>query len=96
MSITKDEIEKLAELSRLALSEEEKERMRGEFDSILEYIAVIQKISASVTERTPSIVAQVNVMREDAHPHESGIYTEALLSAAPKREGDYIRVKKIL
>lgn len=96
MAITKSEIEKLAELSRLALSEEEKERMQGEFDSILEYITAIQKISASTSERTPSIVARVNVMREDVNPHESGIHTEALLSVAPKREGNYIRVKKIL
>lgn len=38
----------------------------------------------------------VNVMREDTEPHESGIYTEKLLSAAPQREGQYIKVKKIL
>jgi len=96
MSVTLEDIEKLAELSRLALSEEEKERMRSEFDSILGYIAAIQKVSASTSERAPSIVARVNVMREDTHPHESGIYTEALVSAAPKREGNYVRVKKIL
>ena len=70
--------------------------MRGEFDSILEYVATIQKVSASATERTPSIVAQRNVMREDANPHETGLYTEALVGAAPRREGEYIKVKKIL
>ena len=94
--ITTDEIDKLAALARLALSPEEKERMRSEFDSILGYIATIQKVSATSAKGGRSIVAQVNVMREDAHPHESGIYTEALISAAPKREGNYIKVKKIL
>ncbi|MDO8594699.1 MAG: Asp-tRNA(Asn)/Glu-tRNA(Gln) amidotransferase subunit GatC [bacterium] len=94
--ITIAEIEKLAALSRLALSREEKERMCGEFDSILGYLAALQKISASTTERSRSIVATVNVMREDANPHESGIYTEALVGAAPRREGNYIKVKKIL
>src|SRR3989338_2276524 len=100
--ITTTDIEKLATLSRLALSSEEKERMRSEFGSILEYIAAIQEVSASsvydysATDRTRSIVATVNVMREDKNPHESGIYTEALVSAAPKREGNYIKVKKIL
>lgn len=96
MAITREDIEKLALLSRLALAPEEKERMRHEFDSILEYIAAIQKISGETTEKTRSIVARVNVMREDELPHESGIYTEALICAAPKREGDYIKVKKIL
>ena len=96
MSVTIEEIEKLAALSRLALSQEEKERMRSEFDSILGYVATIQKVSASTTERSRSIVAAVNVMREDKDPHESGIYTEALVGAAPRREGNYIKVKKIL
>ncbi len=94
--ITTEEIEKLATLARLALSPEEKERMRGEVDSILEYVATIQKVSASADAQTHSIVAQKNVMREDANPHESGIYTETLVSSAPRREGDYVRVKKIL
>ena len=96
MAISKGEIEKLAELSRISLTPEEKEKMRGEFDSILEYIAAIQKISASAMERIPSIVARINVMREDVNPHESGIHTETLLASAPKREGNYVKVKKIL
>ncbi len=94
--ITTEEIEKLATLARLALSPEEKERMRGEVDSILEYVATIQKISATAGTRMPSIVAQKNVMREDTNPHESGIHTETLVASAPKREGNYIKVKKIL
>lgn len=96
MSITKEEIEKLAGLSRLELSEEEKERMISEFDSILGYIASIQKVASKTSERDRSIVATVNVMREDKDPHESGLYTEQLVGAAPKREENYIRVKKIL
>ncbi len=96
MAITTEEIEKLAMLARIALSPEEKERMRGEVDSILEYVATIQKVSEAAGARTPSIVAQRNVMREDANPHESGIYTEALVSSAPRREGNYLKVKKIL
>ena len=94
--ITLKEIEKLALLSRVSLSPEEKEKMQGEFDAILEYVATIQKASTSATERTPSIIAQKNVMREDASPHETGLHTEALVGAAPEREGDYIKVKKIL
>ena len=94
--ITTEEITKLAALSRLALSPEDTERMRKEFDSILVYISAIDKISAETKENELSVVARVNVMREDSAPHESGIYTEGLLSAAPRREGNYIKVKKIL
>ena len=37
-----------------------------------------------------------NVMREDENPHESGIYTEILLSAAPARKGNRIAVKQVI
>ncbi len=35
-------------------------------------------------------------MRDDADPHEAGLYTEDLLKAAPGRDGNYVKVKKIL
>ena len=41
-------------------------------------------------------VGVLNVMREDKDPHEAGLYTEKILEQAPAREGDYIKVKKIL
>ena len=41
-------------------------------------------------------VGVLNVMREDVNPHESGLYTEKILEQAPTREGNYIKVKKIL
>ena len=96
MLVSIEGIEKLAALSRIALSPEEKERMRSEFDAILGYVAAIQEVSAGSTGRSRSIVAQVNVMREDQDPHECKLHTDALLSAAPQREGNYIKVKKIL
>ena len=94
--ITIEEIEKLAALSRISLSQEEKETMCGEFDSILPYVATITKISGTTAKGAHSIAATVNIMREDISPHESGIYTEVLIGAAPRREGNYIKVKKIL
>lgn len=94
--ITIEEIENLAALSRIELTPEEKERMQGEFDAILGYVASLAEVSATFAKGTRSIVATMNVMREDVSPHESGIYTSALIGAAPRREGNYIKVKKIL
>lgn len=93
--ITIKDIEKLAELSRVAISPEEKEAFRKDMDSILGYVDQVQKVSANLSEEKKAGILR-NVMREDSNPHESGIYTETLISAAPKREGNYLRVKKIL
>jgi aspartyl-tRNA(Asn)/glutamyl-tRNA(Gln) amidotransferase subunit C len=96
--ITKTDIEKLAELSRLHVTEEEKESLVTRLDAIISYVAQIEKVGPSSTsgQAHSSPALMKNVVREDANPHETGMYTEALLSEAPQREGDFLKVKKIL
>lgn len=93
--ISAGEIEKLAALSRIALTREEAEGLRKDFDSILGYVEQVRKVSASLSSEKKAGSPR-NVFREDGLPHESGAFTDALLAAAPDREGRYIRVKKIL
>ncbi|MDD2935614.1 MAG: Asp-tRNA(Asn)/Glu-tRNA(Gln) amidotransferase subunit GatC [Candidatus Pacebacteria bacterium] len=88
------DIEKLALLARIELSEEEKQKMVKEMDSILVFIDQIQKADVNITEREAGEVR--NIMREDGEPHESGIYTEDILREAPKTREGYVEVKKIL
>lgn len=92
--ITKDEVLHLAELARIAVTDEEATKLTGEFDDILSYVSEVEEIAASEGEK--KVGAVYNVMREDGEPHEGGIYTEALLDAAPERDGQYLKVKKIL
>ena len=91
--VTEADIEKLALLARVALSSEEKEKLQKDVGAILEYISDIRKVSGGEERTKPSLI---NVMREDTVPHEGGIFSEELLSAAPSREGQYLKVKKIL
>ena len=93
--ISPKEINKLAELSRLALTDEEKGALTGDIEKIVSYISELQ--SVEVEKLNNEIInIQINVMREDANPHEIGIYSKDLLSAAPQRKGDFFVVKKIL
>lgn len=96
MAISIDEVKKLAALSRITLSEEELEKMRGEIDAVLGYVATIctTDISEGVAE-SPHLES-TNVMREDALAHAPDAFTEALLSQFPRREGRFLKVKKIL
>jgi len=89
-----EEIEKLAELSRIEVPEEEKKTLASDIEAILEYISQIQEVASVEPESVAG--EQRNVMREDGTPHKSGLHTENLLNAAPKREKNYFRVKKIL
>ncbi len=97
------DIEKLAPLSRISLTEAEKAQMRSEIEAILGYVAQIQKVSGTpktAEERSREKKDEVrNVLREDVAParmHAPGEYSEALLANAPKREGRFVKVKKIL
>lgn len=89
------DIEKLAHLSRIAMSDEEKSLFLKEIDSILAYVGELKKAAATVEKGDKKPVLK-NVIREDKNPHESEENTEVLLSSAPKRQGQYIKVKKIL
>ena len=88
------DIEKLAELSRIAIAPEEKEGLRADLDAILGYVKDVQNVASDVGH-TPDMSLR-NVMREDIVTTESGQYTEKILENAPSREGQYVKVKKIL
>lgn len=91
--ITLDTIENLAELSRIELAADEKETLRKDLDAILGYVTEVQKIAS--VEHTPDLYLS-NVMRADVVTNEPTTYTENLLNNAPLRQGQYVKVKKIL
>lgn len=94
MSITVEEVKKLAALSRIRLSPEEEISMQAEIGSILGYIEEINKVDLGTDEHIA--LERLNIMREDKNPNETGLCTEKLLASAPGREGNYVKVKKIM
>lgn len=91
--ITKEQIENLAKLARIGLSREEALNLTVEVDSILGYVDQIKEVTGETKKVTPKLR---NVMREDVVTNSKGQYKEKLLNNAPSREGDYLKVKKIL
>ncbi len=93
----KDKVLDLAKLARIKLSDTEAEKLSHEFESILKYVGEVKEIAKADSLQLAADSYPVrNVMREDGEGHESGIYTERILAEAPERDGDYIKVKKIL
>ena len=87
------DIEHLAKLSRIELSSEELESLKHDIPAILSFVEAIQGVDISGVSESKALR---NVMREDADAHESARFTEALLSQAPRREGDRIAVKQVI
>ena len=95
--ISKEEIKKLADLARIEISDEEVESLRGEMDAILEYVGQISRIPSPEQGEGDTIVrGEVNVLREDTNPTESGTYSKELIANFPNKEKNYLKVKKIL
>ena len=88
------DVKKLAELSRIGLSDAEAVELGESLDSILHYVEQVKQVSSD-TEIEPTFYS-TNIMREDSNPNESGLNREKLLNSAPKSEGNYVKVKKIL
>ncbi len=88
------EVEHVARLARLALSPEEKERMREQLDRILGYIDKLRQLDTEGVEPTSHAVPMVNVLREDEL--RPCLPPEAMLANAPDRSGEFFRVPRII
>jgi aspartyl-tRNA(Asn)/glutamyl-tRNA(Gln) amidotransferase subunit C len=92
--ISRADVEHVAALARLGLTDEEIDRMQGQLNRILEAIAELQSVDTSTVGPTAQVIELENVMRDDlARP---GISRDAALANAPLREGALLRVPVIL
>jgi len=90
--VDKEDVQRLAELARINVTEEEKETLAGEMSDIVDFVSQVQEISGDAEP----VLEHKNVMREDGEPHEGGIYTEDLLKTAATAKGKNIVVPKIV
>lgn len=91
--MTPKEIEHLAHLSRISLTDAEKTTLSDQIADILAYVGAITDSTSK--ETSPAVPALYNVLREDTEPHEGGRYSQALLEAAPSRNKQHIAVKNV-
>lgn len=98
--VTKEEIIKLADLARIDIEEKEIENLRGEIEVILNYVGQVSTVAETEVDKEINddmdIKTLHNIMREDENPTESGTYSKDLIAEFPDKEGDYLKVKKIL
>lgn len=87
------DVRALAKLARLHVSDAELEKLAEELPSILAFVETVQNAAISNEVVAPPLR---NVMRTDDHPHESGVYTERILDAAPAHEKGKVVVKQVL
>lgn len=94
MPLTREEIQHIAALCRIGMTEDDLERMPEELSHILELFQNLQELDTEGVSATGYSVAQETVMRPD-EPRPSSS-TEDVLANAPRREGNLFRVNLVL
>jgi aspartyl-tRNA(Asn)/glutamyl-tRNA(Gln) amidotransferase subunit C len=90
VAISRDEVLHVARLARLALTDEEVERLTEELGAILDAVGVVAELDLSEVPPTSHPLDLVNVWDED-EPRES-LSLEDVFANAPDRDGDLFRV----
>lgn len=91
--MTDVDVAKLAQLSRIAVSDEEMSELEQEIPKILAFVDQIAQAGGETTKETGE---HYNVMREDAEPHAPGAFSQELLDAMPDTKDGYLKVRKII
>ncbi len=94
MKITREQIEHVARLARLELTEQEKEMFTGQMDAILAYVDKLNELDTSDIVPTSHAVPMENAFREDAVTES--FETDRALLNAPDRADNFFRVPKVI
>ena len=91
--ITVKDVEHVAKLARLNLTEEEKEKFTSQLGDVLKYVEQMNEVDTSDVEPMSHAIDFVNVMREDEVKYEQT--KEELMKNAPDAEDGFFKVPKI-
>lgn len=94
MALTNEQVEQVAMLARLGLSDEERERMREQLSSILAHIDQLRGVDTSNVPPTAQVIPLAPTLREDVV--QPSLTVDQVLANAPRTEGGFIKVRAIL
>ncbi len=89
-----EEVQKIAQLSRIELREGEVEKFQSELSTIIDYFCELQQVDTEGVEIVSSVTGLENVDRKDEAVAID--YQEDIMANAPERKDKYYKVKSIL
>jgi len=94
MSVTINEVEKIAQLAKLKFSEDEKAKLQKDMNQVLGYIEQLNELDLQNVEPLENINETENVMREDEI--KPWLNTEEALKNAPSKTQKFFKVPKVI
>lgn len=95
MAISKEDIEKIARLAHLPLTEEEAGMMGEKLSSVLEYVDKLSEVDTEGVEPLAHVTGVENVMRDDEVKACDADTAEAIIKAFPDSEGNQLKVRSV-
>jgi aspartyl-tRNA(Asn)/glutamyl-tRNA(Gln) amidotransferase subunit C len=92
--LTREDVQKVALLARLQLTEAEEEKFAVQLSGILDYFEQLSELDVTDVPPTTRAIDVSNVVRPDHHQPYTN--REGLLDSAPDRDGDFFKVPKIV
>lgn len=93
-TLSRRDVEHVAHLARLGLTDEEVTQLEGELNHILEQFEVLSQLDTTAIAPTARVIELENVLRDDVV--RPGLGVEAALANAPDRSGDHFVVPAVL
>ena len=94
MKVNNKLVEHLAHLSRLDFDDDSKEKMKFDFEKMLDFVAKLEEVNTANVEPLSYMSSELNVLREDKE--EQVLTQEQALQNAPVKDTDYIRIPKVI
>ena len=94
MSLTQQEVEKIAQLARLAWTEEQKAAYQRQLSAVLDYAAMLDELDLNGIDPTAHALARENVMRDDVK--EPGLSLEDVLFNSARHAQDQFLIQSVL
>lgn len=92
--ISKDQVKYVANLARLAITEDEAEKFTNQLDAIITFAEQLNELDTENVEPTSHPLDIKNVLREDVS--KEGLPREEILKNAPEKQGGQFKVPAIL
>jgi len=94
MSVDTATVKRVARLARIALSDEEAERMRGDLNTILGFVAQLDEVDVTGVEPMTSVRPMLMKRRRDEVM--DGFYADDIVANAPERRDHFFAVPKVV
>ena len=94
MKVNNKLVQHLAHLSRLDFDDDSKEKMKFDFEKMLDFVAKLEEVDTANVEPLSYMSSELNVLRDDKV--EQVLTQEQALQNAPVNDTDYIRIPKVI